>query len=97
MKVQRQSKFFLSKTHDISISTLCNIKNNRDHNIGEVFRRKFEETDKSNEIVIDKLLIDFIKAWRKPFVISELCRSIKLKSNIDIPYHIVHEFVKNKL
>ena len=61
MKVQDQSIKNLSKAYDTSLSTFYKIKNNRDHYIGKVPRRRFVEIDKSDEIVIDKLLINFIK------------------------------------
>ena len=60
-------------------------------------RRKYEEIDQTDEIVINNFLIEFIKTWRKPFTISDLCFNLNLNTGIDVPYHKLREIIEKKL
>ena len=86
----------LARTYNISPSTLYNIKNNREHYMRGSSRRKFVEIEQVDEIVIKNFLFEFIKTWRKPFTISDLCFNLNLKTGIDVPYHKIREIIENK-
>ena len=54
----------LARTYNISPSKIFNIKNNREHYMRWFSRRKFDEIDQADEIVINNFLFEFIKTWR---------------------------------
>ena len=86
----------LSQKYNLAPSTIYNVRNNRDHYLIGENRRKIVEIDHEDYKSIYKLIANYFRSWRKSINIRDLIKFIKLKSNIDTPYHKIREIVKNK-